>query len=155
MLQAMKRRHLATLLFAAPLGACVGTGFPGQPVGYRNYSLASDVLFGFGSATLRPEATAALNDILNQIRSVYPYPAIQVVGHTDSIGSDAANYPLSLRRAEAVRAWLIGAGIPAAAINAEGHGQREPIAPNTLPNGADNPQGRAQNRRVELVARPA
>ena len=115
-----------------------------------------DVLFGFGSATLRPEAAAALNDILNQIRSVYPYPAIQVVGHTDSIGSDTANDALSLRRAESVRVWLIRTGgIPDAAITAEGRGKREPIAPNTLPSGADNPQGRAQNRRVELIARPA
>lgn len=149
------RRGLTALLLAAPLGACVGSAFPGQPVAYRNYSLASDVLFGFGSATLRPEAAASLQEILGQIRSVYPYPAIQVVGYTDSIGSDAVNDPLSLRRAEAVRAWLVGAGIPAAAVTAEGRGRRDPVAPNTFPDGADNPQGRAQNRRVVLVARPA
>ena len=75
---------------------------------------------------------------------------------TDGKGTDAYNDALSLRRAESVRVWLIRTGgIPDAAITAEGRGKREPIAPNTLPSGADNPQGRAQNRRVELIARPA
>ncbi len=146
----------APLLAAGPLAACVGT--PGQlvpVVPFRRYELASDVLFDFGSATLRPEASEALAGILAQIRSVYPYPAIRVVGHTDSIGSDAANDVLSLRRAESVQRWLVEAGIPPAVITVEGQGKRQPLVPNTLPNGADSPEGRMRNRRVELIASPA
>ena len=152
-------RVLAAVVLLAPLGACVGTAYPvaqpAAPVDTRQYALPADVLFPFNSAVLRPEAQAALADTLGQIRSVYPYPAIRVVGHTDSIGSDAVNDALSRQRAEAVKAWLAGAGIPPAVVTAEGRGRREPVAPNTQPNGADNPAGRAQNRRVQLIASPA
>lgn len=146
-------RVASTLLVAGPLAACVGTAYvPLQP---RSYDVAADVLFAFGSATLRPEASVALNDILVSIRQTFPYPLIRVEGNTDSIGSDAANDALSLRRAEAVQAWLVANGIPRAAITTVGLGKRNPIAPNTLPNGADNPDGRARNRRVVLIASPA
>ena len=152
-------RLLAAALLLTPLGACVGTAYPvAQPVpqgNFRQYALPADVLFPFNSAVLRPEAQAALAETLGQIRAVYPYPAIRVVGHTDSIGSDAVNDELSMRRAEAVKAWLIGAAIPPSVVFAEGRGKREPVAPNTQPNGADNPAGRAQNRRVQLIATPA
>lgn len=157
----MERRRFgrlaASIALAAPLSACVGQAYVPAPlpVDYRRYEIASDVLFDFGSATLRLAAYAALRDILGQIRSVFPYPAIRVLGHTDSIGSDAANDQLSTRRAEAVRAWLIQAGIPDRYITVEGLGKRQPAAPNTLPNGADNPEGRQRNRRVELLASPA
>ena len=147
-------RMAALGVLAAPLAACVGTAYA-PPIGLRRYELSSDVLFAFGSATLRPEASAALNDILMSIRSTYPYPAIRVEGHTDSIGSDAANDVLSLRRADSVRQWLMANGIPPAVITTEGLGKRRPVAPNTLPNGADSPDGRARNRRVELIATPA
>lgn len=147
---------MAAALAAAPLAACVGTAGQLVPIApYRRYEVASDVLFDFGSATLRPAASGALAGILGQIRSVYPYPAIRVVGHTDSIGTDAANDVLSLRRAESVQRWLAEAGIPPAVISTEGQGKRQPAAPNTLPNGADNPAGRQANRRVELIASPA
>ena len=153
------RRLVALAFLAAPLGACVGTAYPvvQQPVqpDVRQYALPSDVLFAFNSAVLRPEATVALSDTLGQIRAVYPYPAIRVIGYTDSIGSDAVNDALSLQRAQAVKAWLAGAGIPPSVVTAEGRGKREPVAPNTQPNGADNPAGRAQNRRVQLIASPA
>lgn len=147
-------RMAALGLLAAPLAGCVGAAYT-PPMMPQRYAVASDVLFDFGSATLRPEASAALNDILNQIRAVYQYPVIRVEGHTDSIGSDAANDALSLRRAESVRQWLMAAGIPPGAITTDGLGKRRPVAPNTLPNGADNPDGRARNRRVELIASPA
>ena len=78
-----------------------------------------------------------------------------MIGHTDSIGSDAVNDALSLRRAEAVKAWLAGAGIPPSVVSAEGRGKHEPLAPNTFPDGRDNPEGRAQNRRVQLIASAA
>ncbi len=157
----MSRRRLvggaALSLLSVSLAGCVGTAYPlmVRPVSPGRYALPSDVLFGFGSAALRPEASAALQETLAAIRSTFQYPAIRVEGHTDSVGSDAANIALSLHRAESVQQWLIGQGVPAAAISVEGFGKRSPVAPNTLANGADNPEGRARNRRVELLASPA
>ena len=153
------RRHLGRFgllaLLAAPLGACVGVAYPyataGAPVRQPGYTLSSDVLFDFGSATLRPGASEALDQILGQIRAAFPYPAIRVEGYTDSIGTRAANLVLSQRRAQAVERWLMDHGIPPAAITIAGFGEANPIAANRLPNGADNPAGRAQNRRVVLI----
>lgn len=146
-------------LLAGPLGGCVGSGYPYQPPpAYAEpgrYTIPADVLFAFDSATLRPEAYAALQQTLAAIRQAIPYPAIQVEGNTDSIGAPAYNTQLSLRRAQAVAQWLVGQGIPQAAINEVGNGDSRPVAPNRQPNGQDNPGGRAQNRRVELLARPA
>lgn len=148
-------RFGALAVLAMPLAGCVGQAYSlQQPVATRRYELAADVLFDFGSATLRPEASAALADILGSMRQTYPYPRIMVEGHTDSIGSDAANDALSLRRAQAVRQWLMGNGIPAQAIATEGLGKRQPVAPNSFPDGRDNPEGRARNRRVVLIASP-
>ena len=151
---------VATLgLLAGPLAGCVGTGYPYQaPIVYAEparYSLPADVLFGFDSATLRPEASAALQQTLATIRQTIPYPAIRVEGNTDSIGSAAYNSQLSLRRAQAVAQYLVQLGIPPAAISEAGNGETRPVAPNTLPNGQDNPQGRALNRRVDLIPSPA
>jgi OOP family OmpA-OmpF porin len=156
----MRRRQFGRvlgMLAAAPQAACVGTPYSLGPapvaVQERRYALASDVLFDFGSATLRYGAAAALSEILAQIRQVYPYPAIKVEGHTDSIGSPQANLALSQRRAESVRQWLLANGIPPAGITTEGFGETRPVAPNTL-NGVDNPAGRQQNRRVEISSTP-
>lgn len=143
---------------ALSVAGCVGQAYPVQPapapVAVRRYELAADVLFAFNSATLRPEASSALSSILASIRQTYPYPRIQVQGFTDSVGTDAYNDGLSLARANAVREWLMANGIPAAAISTQGFGKRDPIAPNALPNGLDNPDGRARNRRVILLASP-
>ena len=128
---------------------------PPPPVAYRRYELPADVLFDFNSDVLRPDASASLGTILASMRQTYPYPRIRVEGYTDSIGGDAFNDGLSQRRAEAVRQWLTANGIPATVITTEGFGKRSPVAPNTLPNGADNPEGRARNRRVVLIASPA
>jgi outer membrane protein OmpA-like peptidoglycan-associated protein len=74
-----------------------------------------------------------------------------IEGHTDAIGSDAHNQRLSEQRAEAVRAWLTAHGYVPASTPVKGYGKRRPVAPNTNPNGSDNPAGRQQNRRVEVV----
>ena len=156
--QVSRRRfgRLAVLgALAVPLAGCVGQAYPMQPVPpVRRYELAADVLFDFNSATLRAEASSALSGILASIRQTYPYPRIQVQGFTDSVGTDAYNDRLSLARANAVRDWLLANGIPAAAISTQGFGKRDPVAPNALPNGLDNPEGRARNRRVILLASP-
>ncbi len=155
----VSRRGLARLgafgLLALPLAGCVGQAYPVQPApAFRRYELAADVLFDFNSATLRPEASAALSGILSQMRQTFPYPRIQVEGHTDSVGTDAYNDRLSLARAEAVRDWLMANGIPPNAITTRGLGKRQPLAPNAFPDGRDNPEGRARNRRVVLIASP-
>ncbi len=138
------------------LSGCMGQAYAPQTAPLpQQYELPADVLFRFDSANLLPQASAALEERLSAIRRTYQYPLIRVEGHTDSIGSDAANDTLSLRRAEAVRQWLIGNGIPPAAITVAGYGKRQPIAPNTRPDGSDDPEGRARNRRVVLVASPA
>ena len=152
-------RRFGLVLALGVLAGCVGTGYPYQgPVGYAEparYSVPADVLFAFDSATLRPEASVALQQTLAAIRQSIPYPAIRVEGNTDSIGTAAYNAQLSLRRAQAVARFLVGQGIPQAAITEAGNGASRPVAPNTQPNGQDNPQGRASNRRVDLIASPA
>jgi len=141
-------RILLTALFGLALAGCIAVPPP------QRYAVSSDVLFDFGRANLRPAASDSLRSTLAHIQAAYPYPYIRVEGHTDSIGSDAANDALSLRRAEAVRSWLVKAGVPSAMIQTQGMGRRQPVAPNTDPDGRDDPGGRARNRRVELVASP-
>lgn len=103
------------------------------------------LLFDFGAATLRPESAAALPAIVEAIRSV-PGKAVRIEGHTDSVGDAARNQSLSLARAEAVCTALLGLD-PALAsrMTAHGLGATAPVAGNTTL------EGRARNRRVELV----
>jgi OOP family OmpA-OmpF porin len=76
-------------------------------------------------------------------------PTIQVIGHTDSIGSAESNLQLSKRRAEAVRTGLVER-LSESVVTAFGLGETNPKAPNANPDGTDNPDGRRQNRRVEI-----
>ena len=76
---------------------------------------------------------------------------IFVVGHTDSVGDNAYNQKLSERRAVSVMHWLnTHESIPAHLMKGQGMGAKKPIAYNTMPDGSDNPEGRAKNRRVEI-----
>lgn len=104
----------------------------------------SDVLFKSGSFELLPGARERLAKVSGIILA-YPSLHLAVEGHTDSIGSDEYNQNLSEQRAEAVRDYFVQQGIAAASIEARGFGKSEPIASN------DTPEGRQQNRRVELV----
>lgn len=110
-------------------------------------TIGSDVLFDFGSATLTPDATAKIKDVAGRIGS--GARPVAVVGYTDSIGDDAANVTLSIRRAEAVAAVLRPAVPPGTQVTTEGRGEREPVAPNEA-GGNDSPEGRARNRRVTI-----
>ncbi len=78
---------------------------------------------------------------------------ITLEGHADAIGNDAYNLELSRWRADAVAQELVARGVRRDRLAVEGFGERRPIAPNTLPDGKDNPAGRALNRRVEAVVR--
>ena len=104
----------------------------------------SDVLFKTGSFELLPAARERLAKV-SGIVLAYPGLHLQVEGHTDSVGSDEYNQQLSEKRAEAVRDYFIQQGISADAIEARGFGKTQPIASN------ETPEGRQQNRRVELI----
>jgi OOP family OmpA-OmpF porin len=76
---------------------------------------------------------------------------VRVDGHTDSVGSTAANQQLSDRRARSVVEYLVAVGVDAGRLHPRGFGEAWPIAPNANPDGSDDPDGRARNRRVEVV----
>jgi outer membrane protein OmpA-like peptidoglycan-associated protein len=110
-----------------------------------------DVLFEFGRAELTSEARVKARDIADVLNDRAKDRRVAVEGHTDSIGSAAFNQGLSERRAENVVIALENSGVTSGRITAQGYGKRYPVAPNTNPDGADNPAGRAKNRRVEVV----
>jgi outer membrane protein OmpA-like peptidoglycan-associated protein len=112
-------------------------------------NLAADVLFDFDKSTLRPEAGPALGKVVAVLQS-YPKAAVLIEGHTDGKGNDQYNQRLSEQRANSVRQWLVEHGV-ATAMTTRGWGKTRPIAPNTKPNGADDPDGRQKNRRVEIT----
>jgi outer membrane protein OmpA-like peptidoglycan-associated protein len=103
-----------------------------------------DVLFDTGRAQLNPGAALKL-DRLAQFLNEHPDRRVQVEGFTDSVGSDGYNQDLSQRRADAVKAALIGRGIDPTRINTEGYGKAYPVASNS------EASGRQLNRRVEVV----
>lgn len=112
-------------------------------------NLAADVLFDFDKSTLRPEAGPALAKVVAVLQS-YPKAAVLIEGHTDGKGNDQYNQRLSEQRANSVRRWLVEHGV-ATPMTTRGWGKTRPIAPNTKPNGADDPEGRQKNRRVEIT----
>lgn len=79
-----------------------------------------------------------------------PKIEIELSAHTDSKGSDAYNMDLSVRRAKSCVDYLVSKGIPISRMTSRGYGETKPVAPNELPNGKDNPEGRALNRRTEF-----
>jgi outer membrane protein OmpA-like peptidoglycan-associated protein len=112
--------------------------------------LAGDVLFDFDSSAVRSEAEAGLRKVAHLVRQ-QAEGEIYVVGHTDSVGEESYNQKLSEKRAVAVMSWLFeNEGIPLALMRGRGSGSQEPVAHNTKPNGSDDPEGRAKNRRVEV-----
>jgi outer membrane protein OmpA-like peptidoglycan-associated protein len=114
--------------------------------------LAADVLFDFDKATIKPQAGAALKNVAAVLKDKAKGP-VRIEGHTDAKGSDAYNQNLSVRRADAVRQWLVEKeGLKGAKITTQGFAAKNPVAPNTKPDGSDNPEGRQRNRRVEIIA---
>ncbi len=112
-------------------------------------ALSSDVLFDFDADQLKPEAEPSLQAVLAVLNNS-DVARVEIIGHTDAKGTEAYNQDLSLRRAHAVQAWLTRNGVDGALIQTEGRGESQPVAPNQLPDGRDNPEGRAKNRRVEI-----
>jgi outer membrane protein OmpA-like peptidoglycan-associated protein len=110
----------------------------------------ADALFDFDKATLNPDAEQTLAVLGPQIAQRGKHPIV-IEGHTDAIGSDARNLALSEQRAAAVRGWLAANGYVPASTPIQGYGKKHPVAPNTKPDGSDDPAGRQKNRRVEVV----
>ncbi len=92
---------------------------------------------------LKPDGKAKLNDLTSKLQGMN-LEVIIAVGHTDSIGTDAYNQRLSVRRAEAVKAYLVSKGIEKNRVYTEGKGEKQPVADNKTA------EGRAKNRRVEI-----
>jgi len=114
--------------------------------------LPGDILFDFDKWTIRKDAEETLSKV-GEVISAYQHPVI-ITGHTDSKGSESYNLELSKKRAESVKKWLVDqAGIDSKRIETMGKGESEPVAPNTNPDGSDNPEGRQKNRRVEIRIR--
>lgn len=114
--------------------------------------LAADVLFDFDKSTLRPAARDTLHQAASIIRSNAKASTVRIDGYTDAKGSDAYNQALSERRAEAVRRWFVAnEGLQEVKFAARGFGAKNPVAPNTKPDGSDDPDGRQKNRRVEIT----
>jgi len=113
-------------------------------------SMTGDVLFDFDKSDIQPAAEPTLEDIARLVASVSAGTVV-IEGHTDSKGSSRYNKDLSLKRANAVAKWLAAHGADKARLSVKAFGDSRPVAPNTLENGADNPEGRALNRRVEFV----
>lgn len=125
-----------------------GTGVEVVRIGDNlTLSMPGNVTFGFDSAKLNPEFDPVL-DKLAQTLSEYNKTVIQIAGHTDSTGSHAYNMNLSEQRALSVKNYLAGRGVPGQRMHTVGAGPDYPVASN------DTPEGRAQNRRVEITIVP-
>lgn len=108
-------------------------------------TLTGDVLFVTGKSELLPTAQDQLTLVAKALQDQGEIKPIVVEGYTDSVGTDSANMKLSQARADAVRSFLIRKGLPEAKLSAVGRGKASPVASN------DTPDGRANNRRVEIV----
>jgi outer membrane protein OmpA-like peptidoglycan-associated protein len=115
---------------------------------YLIVNMPQDLLFATDSASVRSDLRRDLNTVASSLLR-YPNSRIEVIGHTDNTGSAAYNQDLSQRRAVAVAGVLRDAGVPGGRLSAYGRGEDQPVASNLTPD------GRAQNRRVEIIIRPS
>lgn len=106
-------------------------------------TMAADALFDFDKAVVKADAKSKLDDLADKIKRVN-LEVVIAIGHTDSVGSDVYNQKLSVRRAEAVKAYLVSKGIEPNRIYTEGKGEKQPVASNK------SAEGRSKNRRVEI-----
>jgi len=127
----------------APRAAPPAPPPPPPPPAATKVTYAADAFFDFDKSVLKPEGKAKLDDLISKVKGIN-LEVIIAVGHTDSIGTDAYNQKLSVRRAEAVKAYLVSKGIEKNRVYTEGKGEKQPVADNKTA------EGRAKNRRVEI-----
>lgn len=106
-------------------------------------TFAADAFFDFDKAVLKPEGKAKLDDLTSKLGAIN-LEVIIAVGHTDSVGTDAYNQKLSVRRADAIKTYLVSKGVESNRVYTEGKGEKQPVASNKTA------EGRAKNRRVEI-----
>jgi len=129
---------------AAPAAAAPAAAAPAPaPAAATKVTYAADAFFDFDKAVLKTEGKAKLDDLVGKVKGIN-LEVIIAVGHTDSVGADAYNQKLSVRRAEAVKAYLVSKGIEKNRVYTEGKGEKQPVADNKTK------EGRAKNRRVEI-----
>lgn len=113
------------------------------PIAATKVTYAADAFFDFDKSVLKPEGKAKLDDLVGKVKGIN-LEVVIAVGHTDSIGTDAYNQKLSVRRSEAVKAYLVSKGIEKNRVYTEGKGEKQPVADNKTK------EGRSKNRRVEI-----
>lgn len=114
-----------------------------QPPAATKVTYAADAFFDFDKSVLKAEGKAKLDDLVGKVKAIN-LEVIIAVGHTDSVGADAYNQKLSVKRSEAVKAYLVTKGIEKNRVYTEGKGEKQPVADNKTS------EGRAKNRRVEI-----
>ncbi len=128
---------------AAPAAAAPKAAPAPAPAAATKVTYAADAFFDFDKAVLKADGKAKLDDLVGKVKGIN-LEVIIAVGHTDSVGTDAYNQKLSVRRAEAVKAYLVTKGIEKNRVYTEGKGEKQPVADNKTK------EGRAKNRRVEI-----
>ncbi len=127
----------------APAPAAAPAPAPAPAPAAAKVTYAADAFFDFDKAVLKPEGKAKLDDLAGKVGGIN-LEVVIAVGHTDSTGPAGYNQSLSVRRAEAVKAYLVSKGIESNRIYTEGKGLTQPVADNSTR------EGRAKNRRVEV-----
>lgn len=127
----------------APAPAPAAPAAPASGAAATKVTYAADAFFAANSAVLKAAGKAKLDDLVGKVKAIN-LEVIVAVGHTDSKGADASNQKLSVRRAEAVKAYLVSKGIEKNRVYTEGKGSKQPVADNKTV------EGRAKNNRVEI-----
>ncbi|PUE55555.1 outer membrane protein OmpA [Limnohabitans parvus] len=128
---------------AAPAPAPKAAAPAPAPAAATKVTYAADAFFDFDKAVLKAEGKAKLDDLVGKVKGIN-LEVIIAVGHTDSVGSDAYNQKLSVKRSDAVKAYLVSKGIEKNRVYTEGKGEKQPVADNKTS------AGRSKNRRVEI-----
>jgi OOP family OmpA-OmpF porin len=128
---------------AAPAAASAAAAPAASAAAATKVTYAADAFFASNSAVVKAAGKAKLDDLVDKVKGIN-LEVIVAVGHTDSAGKDASNQALSVRRAEAVKAYLVSKGIEKNRVYTEGKGSKQPVADNKTK------EGRAKNNRVEI-----
>ncbi len=129
---------------AAPAPRAAAPAAPAPaPAAATKVTYAADTFFDFDKSVLKAEGKAKLDDLVGKVKGIN-LEVIIAVGHTDAVGTDAYNQKLSVKRSDAVKAYLVSKGIEKNRVYTEGKGEKQPVADN------NTAAGRAKNRRVEI-----